>query len=259
MIIDASAHLGPYPFRSLAATTAAQLVARMDRLGIDAALVSSLPAVFYRDGHRGNAELRAEISNYRNRLFPLATINPLYADWEYCLEQAVRDWGMMGVALAPEHHGYKLTDEPGRQALAKIAGLGIPVVLTQRLEDRRQRHAWDKAEDLRGPDVVAVAATHPTLKLFLRNWAGLDGKPLVAAGLKGRCLIDFARLTVVHTKEVPRLIDALGIEAIAFGTHAPFDYAGPSLVKLANLETRPRSEYEKIASGNVAAFFSLPR
>lgn len=259
MIIDASAHLGPYPFRALPVITAEQMLARMDRLGIDGALISSLPAVFYRDGHRGNAELHAETRPHRRRLFPLATINPTYADWEHCLDQAVSEWGMKGVALAPEHHGYKLTDEPGRQALAKISALGVPVVLTQRLEDRRQRHAWDQAEDLRGPDLVAAAAAHPTLKFYLRNWAGVDGRPLEAAGLKGRCLIDFARLTVVHTKEVPRLIDALGIGAVAFGTHAPFDYAGPSLVKLANLESRSKSDYEKIAGGNAAAFFGLSR
>lgn len=258
MIIDASAHLGPYPFRSLRDTTAAQMIARMDRLGIDRALVSSLPAVFYRDGHRGNAELRAQVEPYRTRLFSIATINPTYADWEHCLTEAIRDWGMKAVALAPDHHGYRFTDESGRAVLAKIATLGVPVVLTQRLEDRRQRHAWDKAEDLSGPELIAVAQAHPQLRIYLRNWGALDGKRMVDAGLKGRCLLDFARLSVVHTKDVPRLIAALGIEAVAFGTHAPFDYAGPSLVKLANLETRPPAEFEKIAWRNAAAFFALP-
>jgi predicted TIM-barrel fold metal-dependent hydrolase len=257
MIIDASAHLGPYPFRSLRDTTAPQMIARLDRLGLAAAVVSSLPAVFYRDGHRGNAELRAQLQPYRDRLFPIATINPRYADWEHCLEEAVKAWGMKAVALAPDHHGYRLADEPGRQALALIAALGVPVVLTQRLEDRRERHAWDQAEDLREAELLAAAQAHPKLRIFLRNWVALDGRKLADAGLKGRCLLDFARLSVVHTKEVPKLIDALGIEAVAFGTHAPFDYAGPSLVKLANLEARPKAEFEKIAGRNAAAFFGL--
>lgn len=257
MIIDASAHLGPYPFRSLRDTTAAQMIARLDRLGIDHALISSLPAVFYRDGHRGNAELHAQIQPHRSRLHPIATINPTYADWDHCLEEAVRTWGMKAVALAPEHHGYRLSDEPGRQALTRITALGVPVVLTQRLEDRRERHAWDKAEDLREADLLAAASAHPTARFYLRNWGALDGKKLADAGLKGRCLFDFARLAVLHTRDVPRLIDALGIESVAFGTHAPFDYAGPALVKLSNLETRPKADFARIAAGNAAAFFGL--
>ncbi len=258
MIIDASAHLGPYPFRSLRDTTAPQMVARMDRLGIAHAVVSSLPAVFYRDGHRGNAELHAEIQPHRNRLFPVATINPTYADWEYCLSEAVKDWRMKAVALAPEHHGYKLTDEIGGKVIERITALGVPVVLTQRLEDRRERHAWDKAEDLTGADFLAAAQAHPNARFFLRNWGAIDGKRLADAGLKGRCLIDLARLSVVHTKDVPRLIETLGVETVAFGTHAPFDYAGPALVKLANLESRPKAEFAKIAAGNAVAFFGLP-
>jgi hypothetical protein len=55
---------------------------------------------------------------------------------------------MKAVALVPEHHGYALNDERGRAALKRIADLGVPVVLMQRFEDRRQRHAWDRAEDL---------------------------------------------------------------------------------------------------------------
>lgn len=47
------------------------------------------------------------------------------------------------------------------------------------------------------------------------------------------------------------------LKSIAFGSHIPFDYVGPSLVKLANLESLPRTDYEKIACGNAAAFFDI--
>jgi len=57
--------------------------------------------------------------------------------------------------------------------------------------------------------------------------------------------------------EVPKLIAALGVEAIAFGSHMPFDYMGPSLVKLANLEMLAQVDYEKIAWRNAANFFKL--
>lgn len=257
MIIDINAHLGHYAFRALEQTTASAFVALMDRNGIGKAVVTSLPAVFYRDVHRGNEELNTEIARYRDRLIPVATANPRYAGWEKDLTEAVTAWKMKAVTLLPEHHGYTLADEHGRAALAKIEELGVPVLLTQRLEDRRQRHAWDRAEDLNGMAMVAAAKAHPRLKFALTNWGGLDGARLADAGLKGRCLCDFARLQVTFRKEVPRLIEALGVEAIAFGSHAPFDYLASSLIKLANLETLPPADHEKIAWRNAAAFFGV--
>ena len=86
---------------------------------------------------------------------------------------------------------------------------------------------------------------------------GLDGTRLAEAGLKGRCLIDFARMQVVFRKEVPKLIETLGVEAIAFGSHMPFDYVGPSLVKLANVQAIRPDDYEKIAWRNAVRFLGL--
>ena len=257
MIIDINACLGHYPFRKLRHTTAAELIHLMDRSGIDRALVSSLHAVFYRDAHRGNEELHAETQPHAGRLIPVATANPKYVGWERDLAEAVERWKMKVVALTPEHHGYKLTDAHGHAALARIASYGLPVLLMQRFEDRRQRHAWDTAEEISAAAMLEAARAHPQLKFILANWLGLDGAKLAEAGLKGRVLLDFARLQVIFRKEVPRLIETLGIDAIAFGSHMPFDYTGGSLVKLANLESLPRADYEKIAWRNAARFLGL--
>mgnify|MGYP003329025112 CR=1 FL=1 len=162
------------------------------------------------------------------------------------------------MALAPGHHDYRLSDERGRAALARIAELGVPVVLTQRFEDRRQRHAWDRAEDLQWPEVLAAAKSFPNLRLMLVNWAAVDGAKLAEAGLRGRCLVDFARLQVLFRKEVPRLIETLGPESVAFGSHLPFDYVGGSLVKLANLGHLPPADQERMAWRNAATFLRLP-
>lgn len=257
MIIDINAGLGHYAFRSLAANTPEAMLRLMDRHGIARAVVSSLPALFYRDTHRGNEELFAQTETHRARFVPIATANPAYVGWERDLAESVERWHTKAVVLAPEYHGYKLADERGRAALARIVEYGLPVVLTQRYEDRRQRHRWDAAEDLPFAAVREAAERHPKLKFVLLNWAGLDGKRLIEAGLKGRCLIDFARLPVLQRKDVPKLIDALGVEAIAFGSHMPFDYVGPSLVKLENLQLLCPADIEAIAGKNAARFLKL--
>lgn len=257
MIIDVNASLGPYPFRSLRHTTGAAMLSLMDRNGIDRAVVSSLPAVFYRDCHRGNEELWQETKAHPARFTAVATVNPRYVGWERDLGQAVDQWKMPAVTLVPEHHGYRLTDPVAAPVLAWLEGRGVPLVLTQRFEDRRQRHEWDKAEDLSFAALIEVAKAHPRLKLLLSNWAGLDGPRMVAAGLKGRCLVDFARMQVIYRKDLPRLIETLGVEAIAFGSHAPFDYMGPSLVKLANVELLRPADLEAVSWRNAAKFLGL--
>lgn len=257
MIIDVNASVGHYPFRSLRATSARQLIAAMDQAGIARAVVPSLHAVFYRDAHRGNEELMAEVQLHAGRLLPVATINPAYVGWERDLAQAVDQWKVKALTLTPEYHGYALNDSRGRAALERVESHGLPLLLTQRLEDRRQRHAWDRAEDLTVNALLEVARAYPKLKFILANWAGLDGARLADAGLKGRCLIDFARLQVVYRNEVPRLIEALGVEALAFGSHQPFDYVGGSLVKLANVQATRPADYEAIAWRNAARFLQL--
>jgi uncharacterized protein len=257
MIVDVNTFLGHYPFRRVRYTTAAEMIAHMDANGLDAALVSSLHAVFYRDAHRGNEELLEAVSRFPNRLFPVGTVNPTYVGWERDLTWLIEKGRVHAIALVPEYHGYRLTDERGTAALKEIAEAKLPVVLTQRLEDRRQRHHWDVAEDLRADELIEVAKTHATLKCVLVNWLGLSGDKLLAAGLRGRCLIDFARQAVVGTKEVPRLIEALGVESIAFGSHMPFDYPAAALVKLSNIAALMPDTYERIAWKNANDFLAL--
>lgn len=257
MIIDVNAYIGHYPFRKLVAPNSQQIVELMDANGLDHAVVSSIHSIFYRDAHRGNEELMEQIKPHGSRFIPIATVNPKYADWRHDLEQCVVRWKMKGVTLVPEHHGYSLTDDYGQAALEQISEYELPLVLTQRFEDRRQRHHWDMANDLSVATLTTVAQQHPRLKMLLSNWQGLSGDRLAAAGLTGRCLIDFARADILLAKSVPKLIESLGVESIAFGSHMPFDYVGPSLVKLAMLESLPQADYEKIAWGNAAAFFDV--
>lgn len=256
MIFDLNVTLGHYPFRALRNNSPETLVALLARSGIDRALVASLPAVFYRDAQRGNEELFAAAKAFPRQLIPVATINPRYVGWERDLADSVKR-GAKAVTLVPEHHGYTLSDVHGRAALERVAELGLPLVLRQRFEDRRQRHAWDRAEDLTQVALLDAARAYPKLRFVLVNWIGLDGARLAEAGLRGRCLIDFARLQVVYRKDVSKLIETMGVESIAFGSHVPFDYVGASLVKLANVEMLRPADYEAIAWRNAAQFLGL--
>lgn len=257
MLIDINAFIGHYPFRALRHHSPEALIGLMDRQGIDRAVVSWLPSVFYRNVHEGNWELRAAVERYPKRLIAVATINPKYVGWQRDLEQAVVDWKMKAVALYPAYHGFELADEFGGFVLEAVEQLDVPVVLCQRLEDRRQRHAWDQAEDLDAKSLLPLGQKYPKLRVMLINWLGLDGAKLLEAGWRGRCLIDFARLNVLLGHEAPQLAATLGIDALAFGSHIPFDYVGPSLVKLSNWSDLSAAEYAQIAWQNAQRFLRL--
>ena len=129
---------------------------------------------------------------------------------------------MHAVKLRPEHHGYRLSDAHGRAALGRIAEHAVPVVPTRWWAGRRQRHAWDRTADPTLNARLVAAKAHPGRRFALNNWVGLDGHRRREAGLKGRGVIDFARTQMVGRKEVSGLSEALGVEAVAFGLHAPF-------------------------------------
>jgi uncharacterized protein len=256
-IVDVDAHLGHYPFRRLRHTTATGLIELMDRSGISHSVVACTHSLFYRDAHGGNEELAEAVSTSGGRLFGLATINPLYAGWERDLEESIRRFGLIGVRLAPSYHGYRLTDDAAAAVLRQAISLGIPVALSQRIEDRRQRHLWDQAADLEFREVAQIAKMHPELRLLLLNWSSIDHATFREAGMQGRCLVDFARMRVVLLHTVPRLIDGIGLGAVAYGSHVPFCYPGPALVKLEVLEV-PDEDKERIAWRNAVEFLRLP-
>ena len=138
-IVDANAYLGDFPWRPVDAAPD-DLLARMDREGIDRAVVSSLDAVFYRNVHHGNRELAASVAGHGDRFVPFATINPAYPAWEDDLEECVTELGMKGVRLFPMHHDYALDDPAVEALLGKAVELDIPVMFVPTLEDTRQHH-----------------------------------------------------------------------------------------------------------------------
>ena len=259
MIIDLHTHLGHFPFRRLRNNSAPGLLDLMNRNGIDKAVVSSLNSVFYRNVHEGNHELRAATQTATNRLVPLATVNPMYAGWEHDMDEAILEWGWKGVYLTPSYHRYRLDDEAGKAVLRRITKCNVPVVLPQRLEDRRQQHWMDTAEDLRFADVAKAVKPLPKLKVILLNWEGLDGYRIREAGLAERILIDITRLSVTLHKEVPKLIDALGVGAVGFGTHMPMAYPGPALVKLQIRGFLSPADRERVAWRNTAEMLGITK
>lgn len=249
MIIDVNAWVGHWPFRKLRHNTVQGLLRLMDRSGIDRAVVASIHGVFYRNPHLANEELARQVMRHRDRLIPFATLNPVYAGWEEDLRRCAEDLELCGMRLYPEYHGYRLYSEEALDFLDAVADLGWSIQAPMRIVDRRQRHPWDLADDLKLATFRRLFHLRPHICWMILNGAGFNGRNLPP---DVRCLVDISRLTAVLERSIQGLTQAWGNGRLAFGSGMPFNTPAPALLKLQILDA-PHEVREAIAWRNAHA------
>jgi predicted TIM-barrel fold metal-dependent hydrolase len=154
--IDVSALIGPYPFRELPHPDPGTLIGVLDREEIPRAWVGHLPSVFHRDPRKGNESLYRDLAPHRSRLDPAPVVRPDWPAWERELASAV-DEGAVAIRAYPAHWGLG----PGHPLLNDLAHAcaknDLPILLTVRFEDARQRQAIDVAGDLPAATIRGLA------------------------------------------------------------------------------------------------------
>ena len=204
MLIDVNTYIGHWAFRRLPYNTAEALVRQMDAHGIDRAVVASTHGILYKNVHAANEELAAQTRPFRDRLIPFATLNPTYPGWREDLRRCAEDLGLCGLRLFPQYHGYRLADPPGLDLIDAATELGWAVQVPMRVVDRRQRHAFDLAEDIAPDEFAAAFALRPATRWMVLNGLGFDGAKLPP---EAHFLIEISRLTSVLQRTIPALIE----------------------------------------------------
>lgn len=166
MTTDVHTFVGGYPFRHVPHPDPAALIRVLDRERIDAAWVGHLPSAFYRDPEAGNEELFASLAPWAGRLGPAPAVRPDWPHWERALG-ACRDRGAVAIRAYPPQWGMG-SHHPALVELAIACGeAALPLVLTTRFEDARQRHWMDGAGDLPGATVRALARADARVRLVV--------------------------------------------------------------------------------------------
>ena len=178
MLIDINTYIGHWAFRRLPNNTAEALVRQMDAHGIDWAVVASTHGILYKSAHSANEELAEQARPFRDRLLPFATLNPTYPGWREDLRRCAEDLGLRGIRLFPQYHGYELADPVSLELIDAATELGWVVQVPMRVVDRRQRHAYDLAEDIAANAFAAVFALRPQVRWMVLNGLGFDGAKL---------------------------------------------------------------------------------
>ena len=251
--------------------TAAAKLAELDRLGIDAAVLSTTPTLFFYEeeaepavelARRSNDAL-AELVRAEERLFGLATL-PLQAPAEAAeeLERAVSVLGMRGAQIGTSYAGGRPIDGPELEpVLATADRLGAPLMLhpyyvgpKQGLED------FYLVNSVGNPLETCVAAARlmhagtfdrfPRLKIVLVHAGGfmpyqlgrLDHAFSVRQEPKAMTrnrpssyLHRFWMDSITHSDaSLEFLVSLVGLDRIVLGTDLPFDMGDP--VPLERLE-----------------------
>jgi predicted TIM-barrel fold metal-dependent hydrolase len=245
MIFDVNAWVGSWPFRALRDNTPDNLVVRMQNAGVDAAAVSQIDAILYRNVQSANERLAESIQGYEQVLIPMATINPNYIHWETDLRICHEQFGMRGVRLFPEYHGYPIDGQLAHKVAAACRERTLPIVIPQRIEDFRGRHTIDPGRGVSLGQIANLVAGSPGTVIIVTNARSIAGSPLWRRPelRTASWYVDLSLAEVqyqLHTdmrnsRDLGLMLEDGGAAHLLFGSHVPFSYLGSALVKLATL------------------------
>jgi predicted TIM-barrel fold metal-dependent hydrolase len=253
MRIDVNSFLGSYPFRRVPGTSPEALLRAMDRVAVDQAWVTHLPGIFWRDPAAGNPWLYETVERHE-RLRPVPAMHPGVAGWEAILVEAA-DAGAPAVRCDPTYYGLDPVGSEMRALTQACSAAGIPLMLSVRLEDARQRHPHDRAPELPPWAVRTLVRSDPAVRLIITH----ADRPFVEEVHFGstpeessRILWDICWIWGPPEDHLEILLRTVGVERFVFGTGQPLRLPENSLAKLDLLDLTPKQR-QAIESENLVA------
>jgi predicted TIM-barrel fold metal-dependent hydrolase len=254
-VIDVAAFVGDYPYRAISHGTTDWLLSQMDRVGIERAWVGHLPSFLYRDPAPGNAALERILAQHRDRLAPVPAVHPGLPRWEDDINRAI-EIGAPALRVYPMHHGL---DPAGGAMLVLTSGAavaGLPLLLTVRFEDVRQRHPLDTVADLPPSSVRQLVRSDPEVRIIVTH-ADRGFVEEVHFGLApheaARVLWDISWIWGPPENHLAALLDTMGVKRFTLGSGMPLRIPDTSLARLDLLDISP-AERDAILGDNLDAF-----
>ena len=250
MRIDVSAMVGAYPWRRVPGTSPSGVLTAMDRVGIDEAWITHLPGVFWRDPMEGNGWL-LELARSEPRFRAVPAVHPELPHWQ----DAIRDAASARAAAIRADPACYGIDPAGPAMLALAATCGdadIPLMLTVRFEDNRQRHPNDQAGELPAWAVRRLIRTNPRVRIVVTHAdrgfieeVHFGSTPEEAA----RLWWDITWIWGPPEDHLETLLQTIGADRFVFGTGQPLRIPENSIAKL-DLLTLGADDRARIESGN---------
>jgi predicted TIM-barrel fold metal-dependent hydrolase len=222
-VIDVNCLIGTYPFRELPHPDPEVLVRVLAREGLDGAWVGHLPTAFHRDVTAGNEALFAALEPHRALLDPVPAIRPDWPHWQLALANAHAD-GARAIRAYPMQWGMGAHDARLAALAHACAEIGLPLVLTTRFEDARQRSALDSSSDLTGAHIRAIVRADPGVRVVVTS----AGRALIEEshwGLtpdeRARLWWDISWIWGPPEDDLAHLLHTVGAKRFLFGSAWP--------------------------------------
>lgn len=232
MIIDANVSLSRWPFRRLPGDEPHELVARLRNNGVVQAWAGSFDGLLHKDLAGVNARLARDCQIYgKGFLLPFGSLNPKLPDWQEDLRRCHEDYGMRGIRLHPNYHGYDLKDPVLAELLALAAQRGLIVQLALRMEDERTQHPLLRLPPVDVASLAGIVMAQRRLRLIILHWKDLLGPDqLRRLSVAGRVYFEISMLEGLGN--LASLVENVSPLRVLFGSNYPLFYFESALFKV---------------------------
>jgi predicted TIM-barrel fold metal-dependent hydrolase len=246
MIIDADCHLSSQKFDALA-LTAPELVAQMDRAGIDGALVWLKPP-YNKDIDPENRAVYNAMRAYPQRLFGFGWANPQLGKQHTLdtIRRCFEEYGMLGIKFNGAQDYYVIDDPVILPYIEAAAAYGKPIAFHIGSDFYENTHPYRLGH---------IAALFPETLFLMVHMGGASIPTLDRSAIE--TAQQHRNITLIGSSinemAILRAIQALGPERICFGSDTPFRLMHVQLAMYqALLRDTPEPDRQKILGGNLA-------
>ncbi len=244
MIFDSHTHLESVPLWNME-YTAEDVIALMDRYGIEKAAVSGIsdmPGVH----DEGLEDLYEATKKYPGRFYPYVRLNPNYVDRALeIMDKAVKEYGFVGVKLHPVCYCMLPWKAPTLRILERAAEYDIPVLF----------HCSD--EPFCYPlEIAEAAARCPETKIIMAHMGGFYHfeDALRACEKHPNLYIDTSE--TMYPEKIAEAVRRIGAERILFGSDLPADNPAVEIEKIKSLRL-PKEDEDRIFYKNIAGLLKV--
>ena len=213
-VIDAHAHLGAYFNFYIPRPDDDTMVKMMDRLGMDKACISAIPACGA-DIRLGNEMTAAAVRRHPDRFIGYAGVNPHYPERVRGeLERSFDELGLLLIKAHPSIMDYSISG-PGYEPAWRFASERKTIVLS---------HTWAGGGICAPKQFEALAQAYPDVTFLLGHSGGTPAgyvEAIAAAQKHPNIYLDICR-SVMSPLWVERLVNEVGSDRVLWGTDFPF-------------------------------------
>lgn len=229
MIIDAHIHLGVIAgVWHVRAKTVEDVIARMDKAGIDTAVASHLESLGY-DFAEGNARLYEAWRRYPGRLVPLVAVNPRFREEAVSeIRKYVGGFGWPGVKLHPQQGNYPVNCEATYAVLEEAAKLGAFVLI----------HSGDRfvAANSSPYAISEVARRLPDMTIIMAHMGVWDWQDAIEVGtMFPNVMLDTSGSGNTYGM-IEQAVELLGPHRVMYGSDFPLMPFEPLVAKVTGCE-----------------------